>query len=107
MKLLVRLRRLALVGAPKAITATARKLGCLIYRLIKTVKVTKHPICTFMNLNTNTKSSILYATIQFQDEAMEAHLLLNFSATARSALRQLLPKFSRASARWMLLNTSG
>ena len=28
-------RKRAQLGAPKAITATARKLGCLIYRLIK------------------------------------------------------------------------
>ena len=28
-------RKRAHLGAPKAITATARKLGCLIYRLIK------------------------------------------------------------------------
>jgi transposase len=28
-------RKRAHLGAPKAITATARKLGCLVYRLIK------------------------------------------------------------------------
>jgi len=54
-------RKRAQLGAPKAITATARKLGCLIYRLIKMAKVTKNPICTLMNLNTRTRSSTLYA----------------------------------------------
>jgi transposase len=36
-------RKRAQFGAPKAITATARKLGCLIYRLIKTIAVTASP----------------------------------------------------------------
>ena len=44
-------RKRARFGAPKAITATARKLGCLIYRLIKTAKLTKEP-----NLRTPTRS---------------------------------------------------
>jgi hypothetical protein len=36
-------RKRAQLGAPKAITATARKLGCLIYRLIKNGKGYKEP----------------------------------------------------------------
>ena len=44
-------RKRARFGAPKAITATARKLDCLIYRLIKTAKLTKEP-----NLRTSARS---------------------------------------------------
>jgi transposase len=36
-------RKRAQLGAPKAITATARKLGCLIYRLIKNGQGYKEP----------------------------------------------------------------
>jgi transposase len=36
-------RKRAQLGAPKAITATARKLGCLIYRLIKNGRAYKEP----------------------------------------------------------------
>ena len=36
-------RKRAQLGAPKAITATARKLGCLIYRLIKNGQAYKEP----------------------------------------------------------------
>jgi len=36
-------RKRAQLGAPKAITATARKLGCLVYRLIKNGQAYKEP----------------------------------------------------------------
>lgn len=36
-------RKRAQLGAPKAVTATARKLGCLIYRLIKDGQTYQQP----------------------------------------------------------------
>ena len=54
-------RKRAQLGAPKAITATARKLGCLIYGLIKKGQSYQNPICTFMNSNTKIKCSTPYA----------------------------------------------
>jgi transposase len=44
-------RKRAQLGAPKAITATARKLGCLIYRLIKNGQGYKEPDLHTYELN--------------------------------------------------------